>query len=140
MPDFVTSLVSSLQAVNPWLLLLLFLAPFVATLVLVPWLVLRLPADYFLQEQRQPMLWGARHPVLRLLVRILKNLLGLAVMLMGLAMLLLPGQGILSIVLGFLLLEFPGKFRMERWLVSRPPVLHAVNWLRTRRGREPIRV
>src|SRR5690606_22061621 len=74
MPDFLVSLVSSVQAVNPWLLFLLFVIPFVATLVLVPWLVLRLPAVYFMQEQRQPLLWGARHPLLRLLVRILKNL------------------------------------------------------------------
>lgn len=125
---------------NPWLLFLLLFVPFVATLVLVPWLVIRLPADYFLQEKRQPLLWGARHPVLRFVVRLLKNLLGLVVILMGFAMLVLPGQGVLSIVLGFLLLEFPGKFHMERWLVSRPPVLRAVNWMRERRGREAIRI
>lgn len=125
---------------SPWLLSLLLFLPFLGTLLLVPLLVIRLPADYFTRRRRQPLLWGARHPVPRFLVRLLKNLLGLIVILMGITMLVLPGQGLLSIVLGFLLLEFPGKFRAERWLISRPPVLRTVNWMRAKRGREPIRI
>lgn len=125
---------------DPWLLSLLLIIPFVATVLLVPWLLLRLPADYFLQQHRRPLLWGARHPLLRFLVRLLKNLLGVVVILMGVAMLVLPGQGLLTIVLGFLLLEFPGKYRAERWLLSRPLVLRSVNWLRSRRGREALQM
>lgn len=140
MHDFIDWLGKAAVDLDPWLLFLLLFIPFVATLVLVPWLVVRLPADYFEQPRRRPVLWGARHPALRMLVRLLKNVLGLVVIVMGLAMLVLPGQGLLSIVLGFLLLEFPGKFHFERWLVSRPPVLRAVNWMRERRGKEAIRV
>ena len=53
-------------------------------------------------------------------------------------MLVLPGQGVLTIVIGLLLMEFPGKTRLERWLVGRPSVLEFVNRMRTRRGRPPL--
>lgn len=140
MHDRLEWLSSTVPDWSPWLLSLLLFLPFLGTLLLVPLLVIRLPADYFTRRRRQPLLWGARHPVPRFLVRLLKNLLGLIVILMGITMLVLPGQGLLSIVLGFLLLEFPGKFRAERWLISRPPVLRTVNWMRAKRGREPIRI
>jgi len=40
-----------------------------------------------------------------------------------------PGPGILTIVLGVMLLNFPGKRRLERWLIRRPMVLSAMNRL-----------
>jgi hypothetical protein len=51
-------------------------------------------------------------------------------------MLLLPGQGVLTILIGIVLLDFPGKYRLERWAVRHRPVYRSINWLR--RGREPI--
>jgi hypothetical protein len=69
-----------------------------------------------------------------------KNLLGALLVLAGLAMLVLPGQGILTILLGLAFLDLPGKRRAELWLVSRPPVLAAVNRLRLRAGREPLQL
>jgi hypothetical protein len=60
--------------------------------------------------------------------------------LMGVAMLVLPGQGVLTIITGLLLLDFPGKYRFERWLVRRGPVLRGVNWLRDRAGRQALRL
>jgi len=56
----------------------------------------------------------------------------------GIAMLVLPGQGILAILGGIELMDFPGKYRLERWIVSRPAVLRSVNWLRRRMGRPPL--
>jgi hypothetical protein len=55
-------------------------------------------------------------------------------------MLFTPGQGILTILAGLLLMNFPGKYRLERWLVQRPGVLSSLNWLRTRRGKAPFRL
>ena len=122
-----------------WLILLVGL-PFFGTLLLVPWLVIQLPADYFHESYRPTLLWGVAHPVLRALLNLGKNLLGLIVLLMGVAMLVLPGQGILTIVTGLLLMDFPGKYRFERWLVHKGPVLHLVNWLRQRAGRAVLRL
>ena len=69
-----------------------------------------------------------------------KNVLGAVLMIAGVAMLVLPGQGLLTMVLGFLLIDFPGKYRLERWLVARPMVHRPLNWIRRRAGREPLKV
>lgn len=107
---------------------------FVATLAAVPVIVARIPADYFMRYEHRPRLIRRRLPVVGLIVLVLKNLLGLLLLLMGVAMLVLPGQGLLTIVIALTLLNFPGKYRLERWVVSRPPVFRAINWVRRRRG------
>ena len=56
----------------------------------------------------------------------------------GIAMLVLPGQGLLTIVVGIVLLNFPGKYRLERWLATRSPVWRSLNWLRRRAGRPEL--
>ena len=79
-----------------------------------------------------------QHPVVRAALLIGKNVFGLVFVLMGLAMLVLPGQGILTIVIGLVLIDFPGKYKLERWIVSRRAVLNSINWLRQRADRGPI--
>jgi hypothetical protein len=113
---------------------------FVGTLVAVPMLVARIPPDYFEHEQRPPVPWADRHPLARIALRACKNALGWVLVAAGLAMLVLPGQGLLTILVGFLLLDLPGKYRMEKWLVSRRRILASINWLRRRTGREPLSV
>lgn len=107
---------------------------FVATLVAVPVIVVRIPTDYFARPERGTRLILQRHPALGLVVLVLKNLLGLVLLVAGIAMLVLPGQGLLTIVIALTLLNFPGKYRLERWVVSRPPVFRSINWIRRRRG------
>jgi hypothetical protein len=67
-----------------------------------------------------------------LLWRLGKNLLGILIVLAGVAMLLLPGQGILTILIGLMLLDLPGKRRLERRLVQQPSVWRAINWMRAK--------
>ena len=50
----------------------------------------------------------------------------------------IPGPGILILVLGVILLDFPGKRRLEQWLVRRATVLNAMNRLRQRYGKPPL--
>ena len=107
-----------------------------SAVLLWPLFVTRLPVDYFVTRARPPVPY--RHPVLAVLLRIARNLLGLVLFLAGLAMLVLPGQGLLTALVGLTLLEFPGKFRLERALVRRGPVLRGLNWLRARRGKPPL--
>ena len=123
-----------------WSGILLGLLLFIGTLILVPWIVIRIPADYFVGAHRPVSVTASLHPVLRIIMLLLKNILGLAVVLMGIAMLVLPGQGLLTILIGFMLLDFPGKFACERWLVSRQLVLRSVNWLRHRSHKAPLEV
>jgi hypothetical protein len=140
MIEAITHVLTLLQQLHAGWVLLLVGAPFVGTLVLVPWLLVRLPADYFHESYRPVLPWSALHPLLRVLLHLGKNLLGLVVLLMGVAMLVLPGQGVLTIITGLLLLDFPGKYRFQRWLVRRGPVLRGVNWLRDRAGRQALRL
>jgi len=113
---------------------------FVGSLLVLPLVAARIPADYFCAERRGKTPWRRRRPGLRMIVLILKNMLGLVLFLAGVLMLFLPGQGLLTIFLGIMLMDFPGKYRLERYIISRGPVLRGINWLRKRSGVAPLEV
>jgi hypothetical protein len=113
------------------------LVVFVGTLVAIPFILIRLPSDYF--DVRVPRMWMKNHhPVLRFLGHLVKNVVGLMFVLAGLAMLLLPGQGLLTMLIGISLLDFPGKQRLEARIVGQPAVLNVINALRSRFGKLPL--
>ena len=111
---------------------------FVGSLAVVPILAVRIPANYFTSHRRGVTAWGRRHPVLRLVLLVLKNALGLVLLLGGFLMLFLPGQGLLTMFLGILLMDFPGKYRLERAIISRGPVLKSINWIRSKARVRPL--
>ena len=111
---------------------------FIGTLIIVPLLVVRIPADYFANDKRHPTPWALHHPFVRGTLLFSKNLAGYVLILAGILMLLLPGQGLLTILIGVMLLDFPGKFRLQKWLVTRRAVLKSINWLRKRANRTPL--
>lgn len=114
---------------------LLSLALFVISLVVFPLVVAHLPADYFVREHRDPARRRRSHPVVWAVLAVAKNAVGFVLILAGVAMLVLPGQGILTIIIGLALTNFPGKFTLERRLVSRPAVAGALNRLREMAGK-----
>ncbi len=115
---------------------------FIGSLLAVGVVMVRLPADYFgaksREHRRNTETWQGRHPAARLALRIGKNVLAWLLILAGLAMLVLPGQGMLVIFIGVMLADFPGKYRVERWIISRGRVLKTINRLRDRFGRPPL--
>ena len=111
---------------------------FVGSLIAVPWLVVHIPADYFLRRRRLLDRWQPRHARLRVVLLIAKNAIGVVLLLAGAAMLILPGQGLLTILAGLMVLDFPGKFAIETWLVQRRPLNRSINWMRRRAGRPPL--
>lgn len=115
-------------------------AMFVGSLVGLPIMVARLPTDYFLDTPPNQDDWRDRHPALRMTMLILKNLLGAVFLVGGVLMLVLPGQGILAILIGIVLLNFPGKRRLERWIIGQAAVLSAINWLRRKAGRSALKL
>lgn len=122
-----------------WWLAALSVVTFVSTLLAAPLLVVKIPYDYFSHEKRaQATQADDRHAAVKWALVLAKNLLGIVMIIAGIIMLFLPGQGILTIVAGIMLLNFPGKYRFERWIVSRKPVLQSVNWARRRTGKEPL--
>lgn len=103
--------------------------------LLAPAIVARIPADYFVRETREETRsWHA----MRIVTRVAKNLLGLLLLVAGILMLVLPGQGILTIFAALMLLEFPGKRPLELAIIQQPFILKAVQWLRERAGRDPL--
>jgi len=123
-----------------WWIGILSMATFVGTLIIIPILVVRIPADYFKHEKQKPDHFYRRYSFIGILVLALKNLLGLIFIIAGLAMLLLPGQGIITILIGIMMLNFPGKFALQLRIVQRPTVLRAINWMRTKTNRPALKV
>jgi hypothetical protein len=111
----------------------------IATIIAVPWVVGRLPEDYFARDEREAWELRTGAPLYISVIDILKNIVGLVLVVLGLIMLVTPGQGVLTILTGLLLMNFPGKYRLERWLVMRPGVMRALNWLRNQRGQVPFK-
>src|SRR3712207_1432551 len=118
---------------------LISVVTFVASIAVVTLVLVKLPANYFHSSHDREFLTD-RHPVLRMVGIFLKNLLGLVLVGFGIVMSLpgVPGQGVLTILLGIMLLDFPGKRGLEVKLVSRPKVFHAINSLRARFSRLPL--
>jgi hypothetical protein len=111
---------------------------FVISLLSLPWLVAQIPDDYFVPKKRQPTQWKTRQPLIRLVILIGKNCLGYVLLLGGILMLFLPGQGLLTMITGLLLIDYPGKFRLERRIVNTPAVLKSLNWLRAKANKPPL--
>jgi uncharacterized membrane protein SpoIIM required for sporulation len=111
---------------------------FVASVLGVPYFLARLPADYYSRREKKARGLETTKRPLRTLGVILKNALGALLVLFGVAMLVLPGQGVLTLLVGLLLLDFPGKYRFERALIGSPRVLRVVNALRRRWKRPPL--
>jgi hypothetical protein len=111
---------------------------FLISPVVVAGLVVRIPEDYFFDPHRHISRLHRLHPAIWLLIVLFKNIVGVVVFLAGVAMLVLPGQGLLTMLIGLLLIDFPGKFALERRLICRPGVLRAVNWIRAKGRKRPL--
>jgi len=116
----------------------IFVVSFIGTTALTVWFVVKLPADYFVQ-QRQPRSAG-RWSVSHWAQFLLRNVLAVALVVLGIILSLpgVPGQGVLTILLGVMLSDFPRKVRLERKIVSYPKVHEALNRLRARFGKAPL--
>jgi Putative transmembrane protein (PGPGW) len=110
---------------------------FIGTLIAIPFILVRLSADYF--DVRVPRPWMQNHhPVLRVAGHILKNAVGAVFLFAGFLMLFLPGQGVLTMLIGISMLDFPGKRKIEAKLISQPTVLGVINGMRKKYGKPPL--
>ena len=143
MPDWLTRLLPEGWGATEFLVasIALTATTAVVSLISVALIVVRIPTDYFAGDT-PPRLWADRHPLVRWPLLIFKNLLGVTLVALGAVMALpgVPGQGILTMLIGAMLLNFPGKRKMERWLIGRRGVLMAINKIRGRYGRPPLQL
>src|SRR6187200_49184 len=81
--------------------------------IVIPWLIVKMP-------------------------RILKNILAIALLVVGSIMFLTPASGLFPILLGVVLADFPGKHKLERWILCRDSIRNSMNWLRRKFRRKPV--
>ncbi len=122
-----------------WMALASFLS-LVLAVVLLPAIVTQLPEDYFIREKRRPVARQKGHPVLMVFVNLVKNLLGLLFIVAGVFMTFLPGQGLLTILIGLMLVNFPGKYRLEQALIRQKIISQTLNKLRRKAHRKPFQM
>ena len=118
---------------------LIFVASFLINLAIVSLILVKLPADHF-SKDRKTKLWDGKSPALNVVKVIGKNLLGVFLVVLGIVLSVpgVPGQGLLTILLGIMLLDFPGRERLEQKLLSRPTIVNTINRLRGRFGKPPL--
>lgn len=136
LPEVVVDIWSRYQQ-EVWVLGIASAAMLVISAMLIPYLIVRLPADFYAESNGRRRLFEQR-PVLRAAFLAVKNTIGGFLLVAGILMLVLPGQGILTILAALALLDFPGKRNLEMRILHRPTILKSINWVRQRAGREPL--
>ena len=111
---------------------------FMGSFILIPVLIARMRRDYFVAPDPDEHTWVGRHRVARATARVVKNVLGGALLVAGIAMMVLPGQGVITVLVALSLLEFPGKRALELRLIRQPQVNRVINWIRAKSGRLPL--
>lgn len=107
----------------------------VVTVLLLPTWVARLPADHFSRHRAEP---TRLRTLPHVALRAAKNTLGAVLVFLGLLMLVLPGQGLLTILIGILLVELPGKRAVERRIARVPVVKAFLDRVRLKHGAPPL--
>ena len=117
----------------------IFVGGFFLNLAIVSIILVKLPADHF-AKSRKTKFWAGPRPWLHALGIIGKNIGGILLVALGVVLSLpgVPGQGLLTILLGIMLVDFPGKDRLEQKLLSRPSIVNTINRLRGRFGKPPL--
>lgn len=119
----------------------MFLVSFTISLVAVGFVMVKIPADYFCKNAVHSFMSG-KPKVIRWSAVIIKNVVGFLLILLGVVLSLpgVPGQGILTILLGLIMLDIPGKRPLEAKIIKRPTVLSAVNRLRAKYRKPPLMI
>ncbi len=121
-----------------WLLGSLSLVMFIGTIIALPLIIIYLPARFFNPVEMAAQRAEKGQSATRIALVLLKNVLGAVLILAGLLMLVLPGQGLVTLLIGLCLVNFPGKRRLVCRLLQQPKVLGFINRIRTAAKRPPV--
>jgi len=117
----------------------IFIATLLVSLAIVTIVLVRIPPDHF-KKGHNTRFWSGPRPALRAAGIIGKNILGILLVVLGIILSIpgVPGQGLLTVLLGIMLLDFPGKSRLEQKLLSRPGIVNTINRVRERFQKPPL--
>lgn len=112
---------------------------FVVSYIVVTILLVKMPATYF-HSDHEHHFFPDRHPLFRAVAIAIKNILGVLVIITGIILSLpgVPGPGILTIFIGIMMTDIPGKRKLETKIIGRPSVRSAINRLRARYGKPEL--
>jgi len=111
---------------------------FLFSLLSIKWLVSLIPEDYFINKKDSKI--KTNNIFIWYIVLIFKNLIGYSLILGGIMMLVLPGQGLFTIIIGLMMSNYPGKYSIEKKFIAIPTILKSINWLRRKSNKPPIRI
>ena len=114
----------------------LSLVSFIASILLIPMIVVRMDKHYFVRRRAAGV--SGANGLLRWIMAIGKNLLGFLLFIAGFVMLFVPGQGLLTMLVGLTLMDFPGKNQLQIKVLRMKAVRRSLNWIRSRKGREDL--
>lgn len=139
--DLLSDLVSGLTWQKLLVGALIFLASFLINLGIVSFILVKLPADHF-SKTRKTKFWAGPRPAIHAAKVIGKNIAGVLLVALGIVLSLpgVPGQGLLTVLLGIMLLDFPGRHRLEQKLLSKPSIVNTINRLRGRFDKPPLQL
>jgi len=139
MMDFLTDAIAGLTWRSVLIGTAIFLATFLLSLGIVSLILVKLPTNYFRKDHHSKV-WADKPPVVRILALVGKNILGWLLIVVGIILSVpgVPGQGLLTVLLGVMLVDFPGKHRLEQKLLHRPAIKNAITRLRARFGKPPL--
>ena len=100
------------------------------------WFIAQIPEDYFTYDKRRGKHWNKYSSKARIAIIIFKNIFGGIMLVGGLFLLVLPGQGLLTMIIGLFLIDYPGKFQLEQKIISIPSIFRSLNWFRAK-ARKP---
>ncbi len=114
-----------------------FLVSFLASTAIVAIVMVKIPENYFSSHYQRDFLphsgwltrWGAV---------VLKNMVGIGLVIAGIVMLVGPGPGVLTILIGLIMIDIPGKRPLEAHILKLPAVLTSANALRAKYGKPPL--
>src|SRR5210317_1401901 len=109
---------------------------FLFSLLTIKWLVALIPEDYFINRKISKV--RSNNSALWYIVLIVKNMIGYSLVLGGIMMLVLPGQGVFTIIIGLMLSNYPGKYAIEKKFIAIPSILKSINWLRQKSNKPPL--
>ena len=136
--DFLADFFSGLSWRTILIWVLVFVGTFLLNLGIVSFILVKLPKDHFKNDKSKRV--SGSNATIRVLKVIGKNVAGWLLIALGIVLSLpgVPGQGLLTVLLGVMLVDFPGKHRLEQKLLSRPRIINTINRLRGRFGKPAL--
>ena len=104
----------------------------------IGYFIKQIPYDYFLNDKRGISEYKDKNPIFWIVTLALKNIVGYCLIMGGILMLVLPGQGLLTILVGLMLSDYPGKFKLEKRIIKTNLILKTINWYRKKSSIPPI--